>query len=170
MLVSIHSDQRVGVFVDVSNMYYSAKNLYGAKVDFGKVLHAAVSGRKLIRAFAYVIKADVGTEKEFFDALEKRGFEVRTKDLQVFLGGAKKGDWDVGIAMDAIRLADKVDVIVLVTGDGDFAALVDYLKNNKGCRVEVVGFERTTSSMLTSSADAFGNLEDAPDKFLIKSK
>ena len=168
--MSIHSDQRVGVFVDVSNMYYSAKNLYGAKVDFGKVLHAAVSGRKLIRAFAYVIKADVGTEKEFFDALEKRGFEVRTKDLQVFLGGAKKGDWDVGIAMDAIRLADKVDVIVLVTGDGDFAALEDYLKNNKGCRVEVVGFERTTSSMLTSSADAFSNLEDAPDKFLIKSK
>ncbi|MFH1566129.1 MAG: NYN domain-containing protein [bacterium] len=168
--MSIHNDQRVGVFVDVSNMYYSAKNLYGAKVDFGKVLQFAVSDRKLIRAFAYVIKADVGTEKEFFDALEKRGFEVRTKDLQVFLGGAKKGDWDVGIAMDAIRLADKVDVIVLVTGDGDFSALVDYLKNNKGCRVEIVGFERTTSSMLVNSADAFSNLEKEPEKFLIKSK
>jgi len=168
--MSMHSDQRVGVFVDVSNMYYSAKNLYGAKVDFGKVLQLAVSDRKLIRAFAYVIKADVGAEKEFFDALEKRGFEVRTKDLQVFFGGAKKGDWDVGIAMDAIRLADKVDVIVLVTGDGDFVALVDYLKNNKGCRVEVVGFERTTSSLLINSADAFSSLEKDPEKILIKSK
>src|SRR3989339_947978 len=111
-----HKAQRVGVFVDVSNMYYSAKNLYGAKVDFGKVLLAAVSDRNLVRAFAYVIKADVGAEKEFFDALEKRGFEVRMKDLQIFYGGAKKGDWDVGMSMDAVRIADKVDVIVLVTG------------------------------------------------------
>jgi len=164
-----HKAQRVGVFVDVSNMYYSAKNLYGAKVDFGKVLSAAVSGRNLIRAFAYVIKADVGTEKEFFDALEKRGFEVRMKDLQIFYGGAKKGDWDVGMSMDAVRIADKVDVIVLVTGDGDFAALADYLKNNKGCRVEAIGFERTTSSHLINAVDAFYNLEIKPELFLIKS-
>ncbi len=164
-----HKAQRVGVFVDVSNMYYSAKNLYGAKVDFGKVLLAAVSDRNLVRAFAYVIKADVGAEKEFFDALEKRGFEVRMKDLQIFYGGAKKGDWDVGMSMDAVRIADKVDVIVLVTGDGDFAALADYLKNNKGCRVEVIGFERTTSSLLINAADAFYNLEIKPELFLIKS-
>jgi len=163
-------DQRVAVLIDVQNMYYSARNLYRKKVNFKEVLKTAQNGRKLIRALAYVIKTETQESETFFQALVRAGIEVKMKDLQIFPGGLKKGDWDVGIAMDAIRLADKVDVIVLVTGDGDFAALVDYLKNNKGCRVEVVGFERTTSSMLTSSADAFSNLEDAPDKFLIKSK
>ncbi len=71
-----HKEQRVGVFLDVQNMYYSAKNLFGSKVDFGKVLKEAVGPRKLVRAFAYVIKADVGAEKEFFEALAQRGFEV----------------------------------------------------------------------------------------------
>ena len=114
-------DQRVGVFVDVSNMYYSAKNLYnGAKVDFGQVLLQSVADRKLIRAIAYVIKADIKEEQSFFDALERAGFEVKSKDLQIFAGGAKKGDWDVGITVDAIKLADKLDTIILVSGDGDY--------------------------------------------------
>src|SRR3989344_5448994 len=96
-------DQRVGVFVDVQNMYYSAKNLYNAKVNFAQILKAAVRDRSLIRAIAYVIKADVKEEQNFFDALEKIGFEVRAKDLQIFAGGAKKGDWDIGLAMDSIE-------------------------------------------------------------------
>lgn len=166
----IHKAQRIGIFVDVSNMYYSAKNLFGSKVDFGKVLISAVADRNLIRAFAYVVRADVGAENEFFDALEKRGFEVRAKDLQIFYGGAKKGDWDVGMSMDAIKLADKVDVVVLITGDGDFAPLVDYLKNNKGCRVEVMGFGRTTSAHLIEVADSFTDLEKISRTILIGDK
>ena len=108
-----HKEQKVAVFVDVQNMYYSAKNLYSAKVDFGKVLSEAVSERKLIRAFTYVIRADVGAEKEFFEALHKRGYEVRAKDLQVFYGGTKKGDWDVGLCMDVIRMLPKIDVFLM---------------------------------------------------------
>jgi uncharacterized LabA/DUF88 family protein len=149
-----HSDQRVAVFVDVQNMYYSGKNLFNRKVNFGMLLKKAVNNRKLVRALAYVIKADMPEEQGFRDALKNIGFEVRSKDLQTFYGGNKKGDWDVGIAMDTIRISSKVDTIVLVSGDGDFADLVTYLKG-MGCRVEVIGFEQTTSSKLLEVADDF---------------
>lgn len=149
-----HKEQRVAVFVDVQNMYYSGKNLFNKKVNFGLLLKKAVDNRRLVRAMAYVIKADIPDEQNFYDALENIGFETRSKELQVFYGGHKKGDWDVGIAMDTIRMASKVDTIVLVSGDGDFADLVIYLQG-LGCRVEVVGFEKTTSSRLLAVADSF---------------
>jgi uncharacterized LabA/DUF88 family protein len=153
-----HKDQRVAVFVDVQNMYYSGKNLFGKKLNFGMVLKKAVFGRALVRAFAYAIKANMPEEQNFRDALHNIGFEVKIKELQVFYGGNKKGDWDVGIAMDTIRMAPKVDTIVLVSGDGDFADLVTYLKG-LGCRVEVIGFEKTTSSRLLEVADDFTPLD-----------
>lgn len=164
-----HKDQGVGVFVDVANMYYSAKNLYGAKVDFGKILKEAVSGRRLIRAFAYVIKADIEPEQAFYEALERQGYEVRAKDLQVFPGGIKKGDWDVGICMDAIRLMDKVEAMVLVSGDGDYVDLLDYMRG-RGIRTEVIAFGRTTSNKLVAEADDFLDLDKSPRKFLIQEK
>ncbi len=165
-----HKEQRVGVFVDVQNMYYSAKNLYkGAKVDFGKILKEGVAGRKLIRAFAYVIRADIEPEQAFYEALEKQGWEVRAKDLQVFIGGAKKGDWDVGLCMDVIRHTDKVDVVVLVSGDGDYVDLLDYLRG-RGVRTEVIAFGKTTSGKLVEEADEFLDLDEAPEEFLIKKK
>jgi uncharacterized LabA/DUF88 family protein len=153
-----HKDQSVAVFVDVQNLYYSSKNLYRRKVNFGMLLKKAVGVRKLIRAIAYAIKADVAEEQGFRDALHNMGYEVKTKDLQVFFGGNKKGDWDVGIAMDTIRIAPKVDTIVLVSGDGDFADLIIYLKG-LGCRVEVMGFEKTTSSRLLEVADDYTPLD-----------
>jgi uncharacterized LabA/DUF88 family protein len=162
-------DQRVGVFVDVSNMYYSAKNLYkGAKVDFGKVLQEAVAGRKLIRAIAYVIKADIKEEQSFFDALDRAGYEVKSKDLQIFAGGAKKGDWDVGITVDAIKMADKLDTIILVSGDGDYEALVNYLQENKGCYVEAWAVGRTTSSKLLDKVNEFHDLDENAADHLIQ--
>lgn len=162
-----HKEQRVGVLVDVSNMYHSAKNLYNKKVNFRELLKAAIAERKLIRATAYAIKTESEEEMPFFEALSKQGFEVKMKDLQVFTGGAKKGDWDVGIAMDAIRLGDKLDVIVLVSGDGDFLPLVSYLQNNKGCLVEIIGFRQTTSSALIEAADDFLNLSE-DKRFLLR--
>ena len=147
-------------------MYYSAKNLYQAKVDFGKVLREAVARRRLVRAFAYVIKADVGAEKDFFEALSLQGFEVRTKELQTFYGGAKKGDWDVGICMDAIRLMEKIDVMVLVSGDGDYVDLLDYARS-RGVRTEVIAFGRNTSGKLIDQVDDFTDLDKLPS-FLIK--
>ncbi len=160
--------QRVGVFVDVQNMYYSAKNLYGAKVNFAQLLKTAVAGRSLIRAIAYVIKADVKDEKNFFDALEMIGYEVKSKDLQIFYGGNKKGDWDIGIAMDTIELAQKLDTIVLVSGDGDFIDLLHHLKRAMGCRVEVVAFGKSSSSKLKEEADSFTDLDRNAQLYLIK--
>lgn len=163
---SKHKEQRVGVFVDVQNMYYSAKNLYQSKVDFSKVLNEGISGRKLIRAFAYVIKADVGAEKEFFEALTKIGFEVRIKDLQIFNGGDKKGDWDVGICMDAVRLMPKIDVLVLVSGDGDYTDLLQYA-TSQGVRTEIIAFGQTCSSKLLEEADEVLDMSKFSNKFLI---
>src|SRR3989338_5293095 len=162
--------QKVGVFVDAQNMYHSAKHLYKARVDFGQILQQAVSSRQLIRAFAYAIKTESGEEKAFLEALQKAGFELKVKDLQIFPGGLKKGDWVVGIPIDAVILADKIDVAVLVEGDGDFVPLVDYLKTNKGVKVEVVSFGRSTSAKLIETADKFIDLEEAKEKVLLKKR
>ncbi len=163
---NIHREQRVGVFVDVQNLYYSAKNLYNTKVNFREILKSAVSGRQLIRAIAYVIKADVKDESNFFEALENIGYEVKAKDLQVFIGGAKKGDWDIGIAMDAIELAHRLDTIVIISGDGDFLPLLQHLRRALGCRVEVIAFGKTTSKKLIEEADNFVDL-DSSKKYLM---
>ncbi len=162
-----YKEQRVGVLVDVANMYHSAKNLYRKKVNFKEVLKAVVAGRKLIRAIAYVIRTETEEETPFLEALSQQGFEIKAKDLQIFAGGVKKADWDVGIALDAIKLAAKLDVVILVTGDGDFLPLVIYLQNTTGCLVEVAAFRQTASSRLVEEADDFLNLSESK-KFLLK--
>ena len=168
MTKSRHINQRIGVFVDVQNMYYSAKQLYSSKVNFRTILKDIIADRELVRAIAYVIKADVKDENTFYDALEDMGFEVRAKDLQVFYSGAKKGDWDVGIAMDVMRLAPKLDTVVLVSGDGDFSDLLEHAKS-LGCRTEVVAFGKTTSHKLRDVTDLFIDL-DKDKKYLLKKK
>ncbi len=159
-------DQRVGVLVDVQNMYYSAKVLHNKKTNFKEILKEAVASRKPVRAIAYGIKTEEGTEEKFFESLEKAGYEVKSKDLQIFRGGMKKGDWDVGIAIDAIKLAENLDTIVLVSGDGDYVPLVKYLQFNKGVRVEIMAFEESCSHKLIEEADDFINLSEGK-KFLI---
>jgi uncharacterized LabA/DUF88 family protein len=161
--------QRVGIFVDVQNLYYSAKNLYSSRVNFAKILERAVSGRQLIRAIAYVVKAEEPLEQTFFDALEKAGFEVKIKELQIFPGGAKKADWDVGIVIDMIRLSPKLDAIVLVSGDGDYTSAVEFLKN-QGHRVEVMAFGKSTSSKLIAEADEFIDLDVDHRQYLLSTK
>ena len=163
---SKHIEQRVGVFIDVQNLYYSARAIYKKKVNFGEILKDVTAGRKLIRAIAYVIKTDTyKKEKDFFDALEKVGFEVKSKDLQIFYGGAKKGDWDIGIAMDTIELAPKLDTIILVSGDGDYVELLQHLKRAMSCKVEVAAFKKSASSRLIEEADDFSDL--SKKKYLI---
>jgi len=160
--------QRIAVLIDVQNMYHSAKNLYGARVNFAEVLKTAVAGRVLIRAIAYGIRTEGGEEKAFFEALERIGIEVKIKDLQVFPGGLKKGDWDVGIAVDAIKFSNFLDTIVLVTGDGDFIPLVEYIRYAKPAGVEIVAFGRSASGKLREIADDFIDLEENPEKYLLK--
>ena len=162
-----HIGQKVGVLIDVQNLYHSAKNLYSSRVNFGEVLKTAVAKRSLIRVFAYVVRTKTGEEKPFFEALTKLGIETRVKDLQEFYGGQKKADWDVGLVIDAIRMSSSVDTIVIVSGDGDFISLVEYLKN-QGKRVEVIAFGRSSSSQLREIADEFIDLEKTSGKYLLK--
>ena len=167
MSVIKHKEQRVGVLIDVQNMYHSAKNLYGAKVNFKEVLKTAVASRKLIRAIAYVVKTESGDEKSFFEALTHLGIETKVKDLQIYFDGLKKADWDVGITVDAIRLSSFLEVVVIVSGDGDFIPLVEYLKN-QGRQVEILAFGRSASGRLKETADDFVDLGRNPKKYLIK--
>lgn len=172
-----NKEQRVGIFIDIQNLYHSAKNLYNSRVNYKELLKSLVGGRKLIRAIAYVVKTETeeeahpegGTSGEaaFFDALTRAGIELRMKDIQIFPGGMKKADWDVGMAVDAVRMVDFLDVVILVTGDGDFVPLVEYIKWGKGREVEVAAFSRSANAKIKESADEFISLENIP-KLLIK--
>ncbi len=158
-----NASQRVGIFIDVQNVYHSAKNLFQARVNFDELLKYVVGRRQLVKAYAYVVKSDPTTgEESFFEALRKTGLELRSKDLQVYPDGTKKGDWDVGMAIDAVRSAADLDAVVLVTGDGDFIPLVQYLRWGFGKEVEVVGFGHTTSAKLKEAADRFMDMEKIP--------
>ena len=177
-----YANQRVGIFIDVQNLYHSARNMYRGRVNYAELMKNLVDGRELIRAIAYVVKSEgtpaeaarpegarsLSTEASFFEALEKAGLELRMKDLQMWADGTKKADWDVGMAVDAIRMADSLDVVVLVTGDGDFIPLVDYLKTNRGVKVEVISFKRSTSAKLIEAANNYTDLEEIKDRVLFK--
>lgn len=181
-----YKDQRVGIFIDIQNLYHSAKHLYGGRVNYKELIKNLVFGRRLIRAIAYVVKSEgvenitasdrgvsheeagvSGREATFFEALENAGIDLRMKDIQIFPGGTKKADWDVGMAVDAIRIAPMLDVVILVTGDGDFVPLVEYLKWGLGKQVEIAAFGKSSSSKLKEAADQFITIEKIP-KSLIK--
>lgn len=168
MSIVKHKEQRVGIFIDAQNLYHSGRNLYHSKVNFGAIVKDAMDGRKLVRAVAYVIATESGEENAFFDALTKMGIETKIKDLQVFSSGAKKADWDVGMAIDAVKLSPKLDAVILVTGDGDFVPLVEYLQMNQGCQVEVVSFGKSTSAKLIEAADHFTDLDESPNKYILR--
>jgi uncharacterized LabA/DUF88 family protein len=198
--IPTYSNQRVGIFVDVQNLYHSAKNLYHGRVNYAELIKHLVGDRQLIRAMAYVVKSegiepqhserttraprpirgaaphhpveennDLSSEGAFFEALEKAGLELRMKDLQIYAGGMKKADWDVGMAVDAIRMSAFLDVIILVTGDGDFLPLIDYLKWGAGRVVEVAAFRRSASSKIQEAAEKFLAIEEIP-KAIMRSR
>jgi uncharacterized LabA/DUF88 family protein len=165
-----HKGQRVGIFIDTQNLYHGAKNLYRSKVNFQNIITDILSDRNLIRAVAYVINTDSAEEQNFFDALEKMGIETKIKDIQIFSSGSKKADWDVGLAIDTIRLAPKLDVVIIASGDGDFVHLIQYLQGTFGCRVEVVAFGKSASSMVKEHADEFIDLSENPSRYLFFNK
>ncbi len=185
--VAGYANQRVGIFIDVQNLYHSAKNLYRGRVNYTELIRHLLGDRQLIRSIAYVVRSEgvipdppktettqrglavrgLSTEAAFFEALTKAGIQLRVKDLQVYAGGMKKADWDVGMAVDAIRMASFLDVVILVTGDGDFLPLVDYLKWGMGRLVEVAAFSRSASARIQEAADRFVNIETIP-RIIIK--
>lgn len=164
--MDVHTDQRVAVLADAQNLYHSAHSLFSRNVDYNELLGAAVGDRRLTRAIAYVIRADAPEEETFFEALEDIGFEAKIKDIKRFDDGTIKADWDVGMSLDAITLAKKVDTVVLCTGDGDFARLCWHLRH-EGVRVEVMGFGSSTSVELIDAADEFTDISEEPDRFLL---
>ncbi len=155
--------ERVGVFVDVQNMYYAARQLKG-KLDFDALLQAAVRDRRLIQATAYVVETKEIDQSGFIAMLEQRAIEVRRKTLKIRSDGSMKGDWDMEMALDILDAAPRLDVVVLVSGDGDFTSLVNRVKGI-GPRVEVIGFQRSTAKSLLEAADRFQPLDR---KFMIR--
>ncbi|WP_247731104.1 NYN domain-containing protein [Halovivax limisalsi] len=161
-----HPGQRVAVLVDAQNLYHTAQSLHSRNIDYAALLEAAVADRQLTRAIAYVIRADSPEEESFFEALVDIGFETRIKDIKRFPDGSKKADWDVGMSLDAVTLANHVDTMVLCTGDGDFSRLCSHLRH-EGVRPEVMAFESSTAEELVDAADSFLDLETDSDRFLL---
>jgi len=152
-------EQRCAILVDVQNLFYSAKHLYGGKINFDYLLEATSRRRKIVRAIAYAVKTAEIDQEKFVKLLYDLGFEVRMKDLKVRADGTAKGDWDMGLAIDAIGLIDKVDCFVLVSGDGDYAPLIEHLKA-RGCRVEVYSFRSNTAQELINAATQYYSMDD----------
>jgi uncharacterized LabA/DUF88 family protein len=160
------SNRRVGIFIDVQNMYYSARNIYGKKVNFGNIAAKTSTGKKLIKAVAYTISTKTGDETPFLAALHHSGIEVNTKELLEYDSGHKKGDWDVGLAIDIVKSLDLFDEVILVSGDGDFVSLGEYIKA-RGRLFHVASFRESTSSKLIECADIYTNFSDDLASFLI---
>ena len=165
-MTAIHPDQRVAVLADSQNLYHSGQSLYSQNVDYRELLDAAVANRRLVRAIAYVIRADSPDEETFFEALSDIGFETKIKDIKRFEDGTIKADWDVGMSLDAVTLAPHIDAAVLCTGDGDFSRLCWHLRQ-AGVRVEVMAFGESTAEELIDAADSFTDISEDPERFLL---
>ena len=172
--------ERVAVFVDGANLYHSIKNYYKGVLDYGRLLSAAVGGRKLLRATFYIVEKQETDEtqgtpsaRSFVYNLNKFGYKVRSKPLVVHetltaegeRSVSHKGDWDIGLVVDMMRLANHADAYVLVSGDGDYVEAVEYLQSEKGIRVEVISAAQCTSQALLDVCDLHTDLADIPDLF-----
>ncbi|MDZ7746305.1 MAG: NYN domain-containing protein [Halobacteriales archaeon] len=162
----LHEAQRVAVLADSQNLYHSSHSLYSRNIDYGALLDTVVADRELVRAIAYVIRADSPNEEEFFEAIEDIGFEPKVKDIKTFADGSKKADWDVGISLDAVTLGDHVDVVALCSGDGDFSRLCSHLRH-QGVRVEVFCFGNSAADELLDAADSFVDMSEEKERFLL---
>ncbi|MBP7460407.1 MAG: NYN domain-containing protein [Candidatus Delongbacteria bacterium] len=147
------SEIRLGLFVDVQNVFYGARQ-FNAKLDFDRLLAATINHRRLIRAFAYVVISSEVDQSGFLTMLQHKSFEVKSKNLRLRADGSAKANWDIEMTIDMLSLADKFDVIALVSGDGDFVPLVNILKT-LGPIVEVYSFPHNTSKDLMESADRY---------------
>ena len=149
----------VSILVDVQNVYYTTRQAYNRSFDYNKFWAQATRGRKLVKAVAYAIdRADV-KQKQFQNILKAIGFEVKLKPFIQRSDGSAKGDWDVGITLDAIEYAELSDTVILVSGDGDFALLADRIRAKHGSSVEVYGVEKLTAVSLINSANRFFPIE-----------
>ena len=146
--------ETIALFVDSQNLYYSARMGYAAKVNYEKLLRLITGTRNLIKAYAYIVQPPEGDVKPFATSLERIGYIVKTKDVRTRANGSAKANWDMGMALDILGIIDRVDTIVLASGDGDFVPLVDFIKG-KSKRVEIFAFPDNTAYDLKEKADRF---------------
>ena len=152
--MSVVHHQRVGIFVDVQNMFYAAKHLYNSKLNFARLRDYIARGRPLVRSISYVVQTPEIDQSNFLTMLRSNGYEIRAKELKQRPDGSPKGDWDMGLALDALSMCDRLDVVAIVSGDGDFVELVNFLKA-RGVRVEVYSFPYSTSEELRHAATEY---------------
>lgn len=151
--------EKLAILVDVQNVYYTTRQAYGRSFDYNRFWAQAIQGRQLVKAYAYAIDRGDKKQREFQNILRAIGFEVKLKPFIQRADGSAKGDWDVGITLDAMELADQIDTLTLVSGDGDFSLLADKLRDSKNCRVEVYGVPSLTADALIRSASCFIPIE-----------
>lgn len=152
--------QKIAILADVQNLYHSARQQYGGRVRFDKLIDGLKSGRSLIRAMAYVVQKPDVPQSNFLDALEKFGFDLRVKEMKMRQSTddnrmvPSRTSWEVGLSLDAAELCQKVDSVIVVSGDGCYVPLIHYLQAH-GCRAEVCAFESSVSAELMKTADRF---------------
>lgn len=147
--------KKIAVFVDVQNIYYTVKQSFNCHFNYASFWKEIESQGKIVKAFAYAIDRNDKKQKQFQQTLSDIGFEVKLKPFIQRRDGTSKGDWDVGITIDVLDAAPKVDGIVLASGDGDFAILMEKIKQDYGVFTEVYGVPALTSDLLIKSASLF---------------
>jgi len=151
--------ETVSIFVDVQNIYYTTKHAFNRNFDYNRFWAMATRNRKVVKAVAYAIERGDKKQREFQNILRAIGFEVKLKPFIQRSDGSAKGDWDVGITLDAIESAENSDMVVLASGDGDFDLLAQKVREKHQSSVEVYGVEKLTAASLINSASRFIPIE-----------
>ncbi len=151
--------ETVTILVDVQNVYYTSKSAYSRNFDYNKFWAKVTRNRKVVKAIAFAIDSGDEKQRQFQNILRAIGFEVKLKPYIQRSDGSAKGDWDVGITLDAIEYAEQSDTVVLVSGDGDFDLLAQKMISKYQCRVEVYGVQKLTAASLINSASQFYPIE-----------
>lgn len=152
--------KRIAVFVDVQNIYYTTRQAYGRQFNYRKLWEIVGAEGEIVAATAYAIHRDDDKQLKFQDALRHIGFTVKLKPYIQRRDGSAKGDWDVGIAIDVLDAASKVDTVVLLSGDGDFDLLLEKIRNDYEVSAEVYGVAELTANSLIKAASIYHRIDE----------
>lgn len=154
-LASTSSVNQIAIFVDVQNIYYTTRQIYGRQFDYQKLWQRIKQQGEIVSAIAYAIDSDNEGQRKFQNALKQMGFTIKLKPYIQRKDGSAKGDWDVGIAIDVMEISPQVNTVVLLSGDGDFDLLLDKVNHTYGVRTEVYGVAALTANSLIQSATLY---------------
>lgn len=152
--------EKVTILVDAQNVYYTTKQAYGCGFDYNGFWEMATSDREVVRAIAYSSERGDAKQHQFQNILRAIGFEVKLKPYVQRSDGSSKCDWDVGITIDALESVKDSNVVVLVSGDGDFDLLVNKLENDFGIKTEVYGVPGLTAASLIQATSKYVPIEN----------